>query len=96
MRLTTKKGLHYLKEVQFAMVRRALRDQREGLTDVSQISYWKKFQGKSAKQILNIEPEILAASGKLMTIVQEGKGKKPLAIPKGVRSVCRCYLKRDL
>eukprot|EP00971_Amphidinium_carterae_P187864 3729259-Amphidinium_carterae.1 len=78
MRLTVKKGLHYLTEVQFAMIRRALRDQREGLTDVNQLTYWKEFQawqGRTAKQILAIEPEILAASSKLMTIVQEGKGK---------------------
>eukprot|EP00971_Amphidinium_carterae_P316607 6293628-Amphidinium_carterae.1 len=33
MRMTVKKGLHYLTELQFAMVRRALRDQREDLTD---------------------------------------------------------------
>eukprot|EP00971_Amphidinium_carterae_P243070 4826742-Amphidinium_carterae.2 len=36
MRLTVKKGLRYLTEVQLAMIRRPLRDQREGLTDRGQ------------------------------------------------------------
>eukprot|EP00971_Amphidinium_carterae_P240952 4783653-Amphidinium_carterae.1 len=47
------------------------------------IAYW-KFQGRTAKQILMIEPEILAASNKLLTVVQEGKGKKRFAVPKAV------------
>eukprot|EP00971_Amphidinium_carterae_P335976 6472082-Amphidinium_carterae.1 len=85
MRLTIKKGLHYLTEVQFAMIHRALRDQREGLTEVNKLTYWKKFQGRTVKQILAIEPEIVAAASKLMTVVQEGKGKKKFAVPKGVR-----------
>eukprot|EP00971_Amphidinium_carterae_P054306 1069858-Amphidinium_carterae.2 len=78
-------SLHYLTEVQFAMIRRTLRDQREGLTDVNKLTYWKKFQGRTAKQNLATEPEIVAATGKLMTVVQEGKGKKRFAVPKGVR-----------
>eukprot|EP00971_Amphidinium_carterae_P055316 1090290-Amphidinium_carterae.3 len=79
MRMTVKKGLHYLTELQFAMLGRALRDQREGLTDVNQLSYWKKFQGKIAKQILQIEPVILAASMKLLTHAQEETGRKKFA-----------------
>eukprot|EP00971_Amphidinium_carterae_P290317 5764235-Amphidinium_carterae.2 len=39
MRLTVRKGLHYLTEVQFAMIRRALRDPREGVTDVNKLTY---------------------------------------------------------
>eukprot|EP00971_Amphidinium_carterae_P149757 2969067-Amphidinium_carterae.3 len=81
----SQQGLHYLTEVQFAMIGRALRDQREGLTDVNQISYWRKFQGKSAKQILMIQPEIVAASSKLLTHVQEEKGKN-YPLPKGTRT----------
>eukprot|EP00971_Amphidinium_carterae_P081273 1607870-Amphidinium_carterae.1 len=86
MRMTIKKGLHNLTEMQFAMVRRALTDQREGITDVNQVSDGKKFQGKTAKQISQIEPEIVAASSKLLTHVQEKQGNNNFAFPKGIQT----------
>eukprot|EP00971_Amphidinium_carterae_P085483 1691270-Amphidinium_carterae.1 len=39
MRLLLKKGLHYLTETHFALIRRALRDFGEGMSDVNQLSY---------------------------------------------------------
>eukprot|EP00971_Amphidinium_carterae_P070139 1387792-Amphidinium_carterae.1 len=45
MRLLLKKGLPYLTEVQFALIRRALRDHAEGLLEVDQLSYWTRFKG---------------------------------------------------
>eukprot|EP00971_Amphidinium_carterae_P193446 3838858-Amphidinium_carterae.1 len=33
----------------FALIRHALRDQREGATDVNQSSYWRRFMGKTAE-----------------------------------------------
>eukprot|EP00971_Amphidinium_carterae_P315552 6272095-Amphidinium_carterae.1 len=90
MRLLLKKGLHYLTETQFAIIRRALRDYSEGMADVNQLSYWSRFKGKTAKQILASDPELIAASMKvserLMTVVQEKQGTKKFALPKGLKS----------
>eukprot|EP00971_Amphidinium_carterae_P254211 5046690-Amphidinium_carterae.1 len=87
MRLLLKKGLHYLTETQFALIRRALRDYSEGMADVNQLSYWSRFKGKTAKQILASDPELIAASMKfserLMTVAQEKQGAKKYALPKG-------------
>eukprot|EP00971_Amphidinium_carterae_P208289 4132945-Amphidinium_carterae.1 len=72
-----KKGLHYLTETQFALIRRALRDHAEGLPEVNQLSHWTRFKGKTVKQILASDPELIAASASmrasalLMTVVQE-------------------------
>eukprot|EP00971_Amphidinium_carterae_P143513 2843524-Amphidinium_carterae.1 len=57
-------------------------------TDVNQLSYWRRFMGKTAKQILYLmELEVIAAATKLVTVTQEGRGKRRFAIPKGLRSV---------
>eukprot|EP00971_Amphidinium_carterae_P050343 991896-Amphidinium_carterae.1 len=64
MRLLLKKGLHYLTETQFALIRQALPDYAEGMADVNQLSYWTRFKGKTAKQILASDPELIAASMK--------------------------------
>eukprot|EP00971_Amphidinium_carterae_P249650 4955222-Amphidinium_carterae.1 len=59
MRLLLKKGLHYMTETQFALIRRALRDHAEGLPEVNQLSYWTRFKGKTVKQILAVTPSLL-------------------------------------
>eukprot|EP00971_Amphidinium_carterae_P245498 4875033-Amphidinium_carterae.1 len=90
MRLLLKKGLHYLTETQFALIRRALRDYSEGMAEVNQLSYWSQFKGKTAKQILASDPELIAASMKiserLMTVVQEKQGTRKYALPKGLKA----------
>eukprot|EP00971_Amphidinium_carterae_P145057 2873720-Amphidinium_carterae.1 len=92
MRLLLKKGLHYLTKTQFALIRRALQDHAEGLPEVNQLNYWTPFKGKTVKQILASNPELIAASALmrasalLMTVVQDKQGAKKFAKPKGLKS----------
>eukprot|EP00971_Amphidinium_carterae_P185163 3677179-Amphidinium_carterae.1 len=99
MRLLLKKGLHYLTETQFALIRRAPRDHAEGAVEDNQLSYWTRLKGKTAKQILASDPELIAASAStrasalLMTVVQEKQGAKKYALPKGLKNAD--IVKRD-